>query len=138
MQALPRHGRSRHAQDRTQLLQPELLRQNAMVHVEGVYFALGAAPLSVHNTYFPPRRARQQSHVPGACAMGKLCKRQIHEGAADAARHRRRAPLCLGMFPYNMGQLEMYVAYHDTLANCTRILSTSSRCAVNNVAIICQ
>ena len=89
--------------------------KNATVYGEGVYFAVGAAPWSIRDTYSPPDEQGNKYMYLARVAVGEFCK------GDSSMRVPPPQPGTGDLLPYDttvddMGQPEMYVAYHDAQA----------------------
>jgi poly [ADP-ribose] polymerase 10/14/15 len=89
--------------------------KNATVYGEGVYFAVGAAPWSIRDIYSPPDEHGNKYMYLARVAVGEFCKGEEYTrvpppqpGTNDLLRYDTTVD--------NMGQPEMYVAYHDAQA----------------------
>ena len=89
--------------------------KNATVYGEGVYFAVGAAPWSIRDTYSPSDEQGNKYMYLARVAVGEFCKGDSsmrvpppQPGSGDLLSYDTTVD--------NMGQPEMYVAYHDAQA----------------------
>ena len=98
--------------DRAVLLR---VHKNATVYGEGVYFAVGAAPWSIRDTYSPPDDQGFKYMYLARVAVGEFCE------GDSSMRVPPAQPGTGDLLPYdatvdNVREPEMYVAYHDAQA----------------------
>ena len=89
--------------------------KNATVYGEGVYFAVGAAPWSIRDTYSPPDEHGNKYMYLARVAVGEFCQ------GDSSMRVPPAQPGTDDLLPYdatmdNLRQPEMFVAYHDAQA----------------------
>ena len=89
--------------------------KNATVYGEGVYFAVGAAPWSIGDTYSPPDEHGNKHMYLARVAVGEFCQ------SDGSMRVPPAQPGTDDLLSYdatvdNLGQPEIYVAYHDAQA----------------------
>ena len=89
--------------------------KNATVYGEGVYFAVGAAPWSIRDTYSPPDDQGFKYMYLARVAVGEFCE------GDSSMRVPPAQPGTGDLLPYdatvdNVREPEMYVAYHDAQA----------------------